>query len=219
MRIARRRHLAAIAAAALFTLVPASLHALAASATIKVKPAAAPAGAAVKVSGTGFGASETVDVSFDGTQKTTAATDSTGAFSGATFRIPKATALGSHTVAAHGESSGLNASKPFIVLQLVKIVSSSSTCASTFCFQPPTPTVPSGDIVKWKNASTASHTVTRCSAAACGVSGGTGAGSGPSSPTIAAGKTYSFTFVGAGTYVYYCAIHGYAAMHGTITVS
>jgi len=34
-----------------------------------------------------------------------------------------------------------------------------------------------------------------------------------------AGKTYSFTFAGAGTYVYYCAIHGYATMHGTITVS
>ena len=64
------------------------------------------------------------------------------------------------------------------------------------------------------------HTVTRCTPAACsGASGGTGTQTGFGSGTIAAGGKYAFAFRGKGTYVYYCSIHGYALMHGTITVT
>jgi plastocyanin len=91
-----------------------------------------------------------------------------------------------------------------------------------FCYSPPTLTVSSGDRVTWTNNSITplGHTITRCTPAACGgVSGGTGTDSWPDSGTIRQGQTYSHAFTGAGTYVYYCTIHGYAQMHGTITVA
>jgi hypothetical protein len=64
--------------------------------------------------------------------------------------------------------------------------------------------------------------VTRCTPAACnGASGGTGNDPQFSSMTLALppNGSASFTFTQPGTYVYYCTIHGYALMHGTITVT
>jgi len=90
-----------------------------------------------------------------------------------------------------------------------------------FCYSPQSLTVSSGDRVTWTNKSITplGHTITRCTPAACGgVGGGTGADKWAGSGTIHDGQTYSNTFTGAGTYVYYCTIHGYAQMHGTITV-
>jgi PKD repeat protein len=55
--------------------------------------------------------------------------------------------------------------------------------------------------------------------AACGVGGGTGTDNWTASPNIGNGQSYQKTFTGAGTYVYYCSIHGYTAMHGTITIT
>jgi hypothetical protein len=52
-----------------------------------------------------------------------------------------------------------------------------------------------------------------------GNGGGTGGDSWVGSGLLNPGDLYTHTFTGAGTYVYYCTIHGYAAMHGTITVS
>jgi hypothetical protein len=72
--------------------------------------------------------------------------------------------------------------------------------------------------VVWKNTTQAPHTVSRCTVAACGVSGGTGKDPKFDSPIIDPGKTFAFTFHGAGTYRYYCMVHGYAVMHGIITV-
>ena len=60
--------------------------------------------------------------------------------------------------------------------------------------------------------------MTRCTKKLCGVSGGTGTDPKLGSPMINGGKTYSFTFHHAGTYVYFCTVHGYFVMHGTITV-
>jgi LPXTG-motif cell wall-anchored protein len=63
--------------------------------------------------------------------------------------------------------------------------------------------------------------VTRCDAPDCnGVGGGTGGDATFTSANIAAGggSTFSHTFHGAGTYHYYCQVHGYFVMHGTITV-
>jgi plastocyanin len=89
-----------------------------------------------------------------------------------------------------------------------------------FCFNPPSQTAASGEQVTWTNPSSAPHDIARCTPSVCaGNGGGTGGDSWAASGVINAGGTYSHTFTGAGTYVYYCTIHGYAAMHGTITVT
>jgi plastocyanin len=103
------------------------------------------------------------------------------------------------------------------VLSRVHPVSIVSTTTG-FAYRPKLLRIPSGQSIKWTNRSGAPHTVTRCTVAACGVSGGTGTDPGPSSPTLNPGGTYQLAFTGKGTYVYYCQIHGYAVMHGTITV-
>ncbi len=92
--------------------------------------------------------------------------------------------------------------------------------SSMFCYNPSSLTVTVGDSVTWVNNSTAPHTVTRCNPSACSGNGpGSGGQSGPSSPIInASGGMFTFTFTSLGTYTYYCAIHGYAMMHGTVTV-
>ena len=104
----------------------------------------------------------------------------------------------------------------------IKIVSGTACPASaSFCFKPANRTIAPGTKVIWKNMTIAPHTVTRCTAlASSGVTGGTGTDTGFGSPgTIASGTKYHFVFHGAGTYVFYCQIHGYALMHGTITVT
>lgn len=102
----------------------------------------------------------------------------------------------------------------------VNITGTGASCTAAFCYQPDSLTVRSGDSVTWTNGSSAPHTVARCTPSACsGQSGGTGTDAGPSTGTINPGAASSpVTFAGTGTYVYYCTIHGYAAMHGTITV-
>jgi plastocyanin len=88
-----------------------------------------------------------------------------------------------------------------------------------FCFTPATETVHVGDTVNWTNSSGVAHTVTRCSPSQCdGVSGGTGTDTSFTSMNLDVGGLVTHTFTGAGTYVYYCMIHGYATMHGTIVV-
>jgi plastocyanin len=90
-----------------------------------------------------------------------------------------------------------------------------------FCFNPPAQTAASGEQVTWTNQSAAApHEIARCTPSVCaGHGGGTGGDSWASSGVLNPGGVYSHTFTGAGTYVYYCKIHGYAAMHGTITVT
>lgn len=89
----------------------------------------------------------------------------------------------------------------------------------TFCYQPNKSTIGSGTKVVWKNRTSTLHTVTRCAGTNCPVSGGTGTDSGLASPVISPGSKYAFVFRGKGTYVYFCSIHGYAVMHGKITVT
>jgi len=99
---------------------------------------------------------------------------------------------------------------------------SSSGCAggSSFCFVPSDSTVANNTAVTWTNQSAAPHTVTRCTPSVCnGTDAGTGTDAGfTNSGNIAAGMSFSHTFNGPGTYNYYCQIHGYAVMHGTVTV-
>jgi plastocyanin len=104
----------------------------------------------------------------------------------------------------------------------VQIVNSGGTCTSSFCFQPPVQTAAAGDTVTWTNGTFAPHTVTRCDTTSCSGQGpGTGADTlGSPPPNIAPnGGTYAHTFSGAGTYFYFCAIHGYATMHGEVNVA
>ena len=97
-----------------------------------------------------------------------------------------------------------------------------STDCSYFCFVPAQTTVAAGGTVTWVDKSKTQHNITRCNPASCdGAAGGTGI-----DPTftaahlvIAAGGSAHFTFTQPGTYVYYCSIHGYGLMHGTVTVT
>ena len=99
-------------------------------------------------------------------------------------------------------------------------VTISTNCAS-FCFAPARATITAGVTVTWVDKSSTRHNVSRCDPANCsGANGGTGSDASFTAAHLAvpAGGTANFTFTQPGTYVYYCAIHGYALMHGTITV-
>ena len=103
----------------------------------------------------------------------------------------------------------------------VNIVSNAATCAY-FCFSPGQTTVTVGETVTFSNKTTSPHTVARCSHATCsGASGGTGTDSSFNATpvSLAPGAAVQRTFSQPGTYVYLCTIHGYALMHGTITVT
>ena len=85
-----------------------------AAAQLKLTPSFGPPTSRLRVSGRGFGASETVDVSFDTTPVATAITNPTGAFI-ARIRVPATATPGTHTVTATAQSSGLSAQASFLV--------------------------------------------------------------------------------------------------------
>jgi len=89
---------------------------------------------------------------------------------------------------------------------------------------PESATTLDGELVHWVNASTdefsEGHTVTSCTPSACfGAPANTGGDTFNIRVGGGWGDNNSFTFGSAGTYTYYCKIHGYNSMHGTITVS
>jgi plastocyanin len=100
----------------------------------------------------------------------------------------------------------------------VAIGISSAPCNS-LCYSPADITIAAGTTVIWTNDAQFAHTVTRCTAAACPPGPGSGAGPSFSSGDLAPGAPFSVTFTAPGTYNYYCTIHTYAVMHGTITVT
>ena len=71
-----------------------------------------------------------------------------------------------------------------------------------YAYEPATLSIPVGTTVSWTNHDADSHTIT---------------GSGLKSKSLAAGETYSFAFMQAGTFTYACALH--PQMKGTITVA
>jgi outer membrane protein assembly factor BamB len=91
-----------------------SLTVASAGPAIALKPASGPPTSLITVNGSGFGVTEAVDIYFDATDMTLAATDATGSFSIA-FRVPASVQPGTHYVTAVGRASGLGAQKPFIV--------------------------------------------------------------------------------------------------------
>jgi len=121
-------------------------------------------------------------------------------------------------VAAAGASTAAPAAKPKATVSIV----SSSKCkpVSTFCYKPAKLKVARGTKVTFVNKTLTTHTITRCSTASCaGHDGGTGTDTEFGSGSVPANGKYSFVFNGKGTYVYFCAIHGYGAMHGQVTVN
>ncbi len=101
----------------------------------------------------------------------------------------------------------------------VNVVAGGSTCSSFYCFKPALVKVANNSRVTWINQSGVTHSITRCTAANCaGHGGGTGTDSGFGIASLGSGQQYAFTFDAPGTYVYYCTIHGYAVMHGTVSV-
>ncbi len=97
------------------------------------------------------------------------------------------------------------------------------TCSgggTEFCFSPESVTIAVGTAVVWTNETGINHTTSSCTSSACpGASANTGSQTFSNPVGAANGSTESVTFTSAGTYTYYCMIHGYVAMHGTITVT
>jgi LPXTG-motif cell wall-anchored protein len=122
----------------------------------------------------------------------------------------------SGTVAVSATAAGAaTGSDPTVTIQ------STGCGGALFCFSPASITVTDGSTVTWVNASGVQHTVTRCASGPCsGTSGGTGSDGSFMNGAIgvANGASFSHTFHGAGTYNYYCTIHGFGVMHGTVTV-
>src|SRR2546423_7963981 len=98
---------------ALLSLVLVS-NASAAGASIVLKPASGPPTTTFSVTGTGFGPSETVSVTFDATALGSPVTDGNGNFSFST-EVPASAQPGKHTVTATGATSALSASRRFNV--------------------------------------------------------------------------------------------------------
>lgn len=73
-----------------------------------------PPSASAQFNGSGFGQSETVNVTFDATQIAIATTDTTGKFV-VRITVPKQALPGTHRVQAMGQSSGLTAQASFLV--------------------------------------------------------------------------------------------------------
>jgi plastocyanin len=85
---------------------------------------------------------------------------------------------------------------------------------NSLMFSPANITIPRGTTVKWTNTGNVLHTVTS----------GTGSGAGGNAGAIfdsqlPAGGTFSHTFAVAGTFPYFCRIHEFMNMRGTITVT
>jgi plastocyanin len=108
-------------------------------------------------------------------------------------------------------------------LASTSVTVSSGACSgggALFCFTPESAGGTTGSAVTWTNQSGAAHTVTLCTSAACpGAPANTGSDTFDLSLSNANGDSAQFTFSSAGTYHYYCKIHGYANMHGAVAVS
>ena len=81
-----------------------------------------------------------------------------------------------------------------------------SVVMQNIAFNPSALTVTVGTMVTWTNDDSTNHTVTFTDI------------SGVDSGTLTRGQTFSYTFTTAGTFHYYCKVHGASVMSGTVTV-
>src|SRR5215470_13150283 len=93
----------AVLSLCLTILFSASSTTRAAGASITLSLKAGPPTSVTKVSGTGFGTSEKVNINFDTALVGSATTNTTGAFS-ATVKVPSTALPGTHTVHATGQT-------------------------------------------------------------------------------------------------------------------
>jgi plastocyanin len=89
---------------------------------------------------------------------------------------------------------------------------------TSFCFNPEAATAETGVPITWTDQSGVAHAVASCTFSACPAAPPS-TGTNTFDVLIAANGHGSFSFTSPGTYYYYCTIHGYAAMHGRITVT
>jgi len=117
MGMSSRARLSGVVAALVVTgglLAPSTAAGVTATASITLKPKVGPPTTRTKVVGAGFGASEQVVIDFDSSQVGTATTDPTGSFK-TKITVPASARPGDHQVTATGQTSGLSASKTFLV--------------------------------------------------------------------------------------------------------
>ncbi|MDQ1454977.1 MAG: hypothetical protein QOH28_597 [Actinomycetota bacterium] len=88
--------------------------AAASTATITLSPQVGPPTKTVTVTGSGFAATETVIITFNGTQKATATTNALGSFT-ASFAVPSSAKPGLYKITATGQTSSASASAMFRV--------------------------------------------------------------------------------------------------------
>ncbi len=94
---------------------------------ITLAPTSGGPGTAVDVTGSGFGASEPITVSFDGTQVASSGTTSAGTLTGLAFSVPNPAAAGAHSVVVRGTTSGLTQSATFTVTSQATIALAPTT--------------------------------------------------------------------------------------------
>ena len=82
---------------------------------VVLSPTSGPPGAAIRVSGSGFAARETVDVSFAAAATTVGHTNRAGRFSGVLVKVPIGTVPGTYRIRAVGRRSGRRAGANFAV--------------------------------------------------------------------------------------------------------
>jgi plastocyanin len=89
---------------------------------------------------------------------------------------------------------------------------------TSFCFNPEAAAVQTGVPVTWTDQSGVAHEVVSCTPSAC-LGSPVSTGTQTFDVFVAADGHAAFTFSRIGTYYYYCSIHGYASMHGSIIVT
>src|SRR2546429_4450241 len=82
---------------------------------LRLKPTVGPPTTSTEVAGRGFGATEVIDITFDGALLAQATTDPLGEFH-TTIAIPGSARPGRHHVRARGETSGLSGQTQFLVV-------------------------------------------------------------------------------------------------------
>lgn len=85
-------------------------------------------------------------------------------------------------------------------------VATDKVTMSSINFSPGNITVKKGTLVTWTNQDAVDHTVTEDDSK-----------TGPSSPPLSQGQSYTFTYKEAGSFHYHCTIH--SEMTGTVTVT
>ena len=136
------------------------------------------------------------------------------------FLVPRSIHNANAATPIAAAATGATAATANVTTLAISIAGGTSCANGFFCYSPAKLTVRQGQTATWQNNTTTIHTVTICTASACsGVGPGTGSDPAFNSGTINPGATFAHQFLAVGTYNYYCQIHGYAVMHGTITVN